>query len=199
MPAIKEIIDHFSEYPAFSYRDVVLYLRSRKLPTRNITRLLSYMKSNGKIYAVKKGVYTLIKDDMVAGFAYPPFYYGLLSALTIRELWTRNSKPEVITLRKVRKSKVQIFGSSGSIAFIHHIPAKYFFGFDIVTYGKLRVPTSDPEKTLIDLFYYKVGLPIQNLSQLLKAIDKRKLETYPNWSSVCKYNHFLSHRPRIRG
>ena len=58
------------------------------------------------------------------------------------------------------------------MVFVHHIPARYFLGFDIISYGELKIPVSDPEKTPIDLFYYKVRFPIQyydSFSELLKG------------------------------
>jgi predicted transcriptional regulator of viral defense system len=178
MVIVKDIARHFSDYPVFTNRDLALYFRTRKLKASNLSRLLSYMKASGKLYAVRRGVYTFRKDAMLSGFAYSPFYYGLLSALTIMGFWTQNSKPDIITIRKVRTSAVSIFGDEKERIFVHHIPAKYFFGFDIVKYGTLKVPVSDPEKTLIDLFYYKVTLPIQNYSELLRAINRNKIHEY---------------------
>ena len=178
MAIVKEIAEHFSSYPVFTNRDLMLYFKSRRLKASKISRLVSYMKASGKLYTVKKGVYTFRKDIMIAGFAYGPFYYGLLSALTIRDLWTQNSKPDILTIRKVRNSTISIFGDKKELVFVHHIPARYFFGFDIVKYGTLNVPVSDPEKTLIDLFYYKVKLPIQNYSDLLRAISRDKIREY---------------------
>jgi hypothetical protein len=178
MTIVKEITDHFSTYPVFTYRDLVLYLGSKEPKPKNLARIVSYMKSNGKLYALKKGVYTFRKDVMVSGFAYSPFYYGMLSALTIRELWTQSSRPDIITIKKVRATNTHIFGSRKETAFVHHIPAKYFFGFDIISYGGLRMPVSDPEKTLVDMFYYKVRLPIQNYDGLLRAISKTKIRKY---------------------
>ena len=180
MTIVKDIIDHFSSYPVFTYRDIMIYFIDRKIKAANLTRLLSYMKSDGKLYVLRKGVYTFKKDDMVSGFSYSPFYYGLLSALTIRELWTQNSRPDIITIKKVRASNVSIFGDSKDRVFVHHIPAKYFFGFDVVKYGDLKMPVSNPEKTLIDLFYYKVRLPIQNYNELLRLVSTKKLRKYLN-------------------
>jgi hypothetical protein len=123
-------------------------------------------------------VYTFKKDDMMSGFSYSPFYYGLLSALTIRELWTQNSRPDIITVKRVRTSSVHIFGDPKDRVFVHHMPAKYFFGFDIIKYGTLKVPVSGPEKTLIDLFYYKVKLPIQDYGNLLREVSRKRLHEY---------------------
>jgi hypothetical protein len=178
MTIVKEIINHFSNYPVFTHRDIKLYFKNKKLKTTNLTRIIAYMKRSGKLYAIKKGAYTFKNDSMVVGFAYSPFYYGLLSALTIRELWTQNSRPDIITIKNVRVSSRYIFGDMKETIFVHHIPAKYFFGFDIVKYGTLEVPVSDPEKTLIDLFYYKVKLPLQDYNELLKRINKKKLRKY---------------------
>lgn len=178
MTIVKDITEHFSDYPVFTYRDIKLYFTGKKIKAKNLTRLLSYMKSTGKLYTVRKGVYSFRKDDIVSGFSYSPFYYGLLSALTIRELWTQNSRPDIVTIKKVRSSNTHIFGDAKDVVFVHHIPAKYFFGFDIVKYGALKVPVSDPEKTLIDIFYYKVKLSIQNYDGLLRAVNRKKIRRY---------------------
>lgn len=178
MTIVKDIIDHFSDFPVFTHRDLILYFSGKKLRPANLTRLISYMKSSGKLYTLTKGVYTFKKDDMVSGFSYTPFYYGLLSALTIRDLWTQNSRPDIITVKKIRSSNIYIFGDREDRIFVHHIPAKYFFGFDIIRYGTLKMPVSDPEKTLIDMFYYKIRLPIQNYSGLLRAVKRKKVYEY---------------------
>ncbi len=178
MTIVKDIIEHFSDYPIFTSRDLKLYFTGRGAKKHNLARIVSHMKSSGRLYALRKGVYTFKKDDAVCGFSYAPFYYGLLFALTVRELWTQNSRPDIITVRKVRTSRVYLFGDRGDVAFVHHVPAKYFFGFDTVKYGAYKVPVSDPEKTLIDLFYYKVKLPIQDYSGLLKDTNKAKLQMY---------------------
>lgn len=178
MTISREILEKFSEYPVFRYGDVERYLKGERRRTGDLARIIAYLKKTGRIRTVVKGVYTVAGDSMVSGFAYSPFYYGLLSALTIRELWTQNSRPEIMTVKSVRASKVQIFGDADDLVFVHHIPARYFFGYDVVKYGKLSVPVSNPEKTLIDLFYYKVRLPIQDYGDLLRAVSKKKLNTY---------------------
>lgn len=162
----------------FTYREVKLYLAGKRKKVRDLPRLISYMKSNGSIRAIRKGAYTFNNDIMVTGFAYGPFYYGLLSALTARELWTQNARPDIMTIRKVRSSRSYVFGGKTDVIFVHHIPAKYFFGFDTINYGKLKIPVSNPDKTLIDLFYYKARLAPQNYSGLLKAISGKRLREY---------------------
>jgi hypothetical protein len=81
-------------------------------------------------------------------------------------------------MKRVRASAVQIFNDPEDLIFLHHIPAKYFFGFDTIKYGRLTVPVSNPEKTLIDLFYYKTRLAIQNYDGLLRVLNRSKLAGY---------------------
>ena len=203
MPKVKDIASHFNDWPVFTYRDAKLYYVKER-NNENLARTISYMKSKGMLYSVRKGAYSFKNDDMVAGFSYAPFYYGLLSALSIRELWTQSTRPEIITMKSVRRSSISIFGSRERTAFLHHIPAKYFFGFDILRYGSLKVPVSDPEKTLIDLLYYKIRLPIQNYSGLLKAVETGKvcryLEAYDAHTRAAAMNFLKAHRqPAIAG
>jgi predicted transcriptional regulator of viral defense system len=177
MTAGNKILMKFSDYPAFTYRDVCTYLGPRSKRS-NISRTLSYLKSKGKIFTLQNGVYTTRKDDAIVGFGFSPFYYGLLYALTIRELWTQNAEPEIVTLKRVRRSKISPFGKDWHRATLHHAKPKHFFGFDIIKYGGINVPVSDPEKTMIDLFYYKMHLPIQSYAQLLAQVKVRKIRDY---------------------
>jgi predicted transcriptional regulator of viral defense system len=178
MEISNEIIKRFHTYPVFTYRDVELFLKGKTHVGTHVARSLSYLKSRGRIFTVKKGFYATVKDSSVSGFAHSPFYYGLLFALTIRGMWTQHSKPEIMTVGRIRSSKEAIFGDKTNVVFLHHVPIKYFFGFDAVKHGNFTVPVSDPEKTLIDLFYYRKRLSIQNYSGLLMAVNVSKLNRY---------------------
>ncbi|MDE1825956.1 MAG: hypothetical protein KGH61_05670 [Candidatus Micrarchaeota archaeon] len=177
MKITNRVIEKFSAYPVFTYRDVRLSF-NRSVKDANIFRALSYLKSTGRLFAIAKGRYTFNKDSAITGFAYAPFYYGLLYAMSIRELWTQNTMPEIVTLKTVRKGKAHAFGRGGSMISLHHSTPKHFFGFETIRYGKLSLPVSDPEKTLIDLFYYKTRLATQNYSGLLRAVNAAKLNRY---------------------
>ncbi len=172
-----DILKRFSEYPVFTYADVKRHF-GREKGKADLARTLSYLKSKDRIYTVRKGFYTATKNSMVAGFAYAPFYYGLLYAMTLRGMWTQGSKPEIMTIRKVRASTVPLFGEPDNTIFVHHMPPRYFFGYDLIKYGRLLLPVSDPEKTLIDLFHYKVRLSLQNYGGLLRASNAPKLKAY---------------------
>ncbi|MDE1823409.1 MAG: hypothetical protein KGH50_03730, partial [Candidatus Micrarchaeota archaeon] len=130
-----------------------------------------------RIYRIVKGVFSLQRRDEFAGFAFTPFYYGGLAALMIRDLIDDQVRMEVMTTRPVKRSFLGIYGGSIRIV-LHHIPRKYYFGFEDVKYGNIIVPVSDPEKTLIDLFYYKRRMSVQDYAELLKRIKPRKLRGY---------------------
>lgn len=202
MTTTSKILAKFGGYPAFTYRDVTTYIKVAPSKSGNTARTLAYLKKKGEIFTLRKGVYTTRKDAIVSGFGFPPFYYGLLYALTIRELWTQNSIPEVITLKKVRSSRVSIFSAPSVTVSLHHARPKHFFGFDTVNYGGTNVPVSDPEKTLIDLFYYKIRLPIQSYGLLLKKINRQKvkkyLDSYDNHTKKAVNNFLLENKRRAR-
>ena len=174
MGLIKSIADNFSGYPVFTMRDVELALPgSGKSGIRSI---LSYMVSKGKLYRVRSGRYSFSKDSLVSGFAFRPFYYGLLSALTYREMWDQLAKPSILTTNNVRSAWTEVFG--GTRVETHHIPRKYLVGFSDVSYGGITIPVSDPEKTLIDFVYLRQRASEECYAALSAASNAEKLESY---------------------
>ncbi len=172
-----EMLAQFKSWRTFTLGDAVRFLKARRKISRATTQVtLSRMVKNGRIYRVMKGVFSASNSVETAGFAFSPFYYGGLSALMIRDLIDDQVKMEVMTTKEVRKSNFKVFGNVDLIK--HNIPNRYYFGFDEVHYGSGMVPVSDPEKTLIDLLYFKIRLSAQDYNQLIGAIDKAKLASY---------------------
>ncbi len=174
-----EIIGAFKDFKTFTLNDarILLSERHRNISDATIRVTLSRMVKNGAVYKVTKGVFSLQERDELTGFAFTPFYYGGLSALMISDLIDDQVKMEIMTARRVKKSVIQVYG--GRIrAILHHIPKKYYFGFVDKKYGSITVPVSDPEKTLIDLFYYKERMSLQDYAELLKSIRPGKLRDY---------------------
>ena len=118
-------------------------------------------------------MFGLIDKVEIAGFAYSPFYYGGLSALMIRDLIDDQVLLEVMTAKTVRRSRVRVLGSTEVI--LHHLPARYYLGFENVLYGDIIVPVSTPEKTLIDLRYFKIPLSKVDYSKLVESADLARL------------------------
>ncbi len=166
-------------FRTFTFGDVRMALKGthRGISDKTIQVTLSRMAKGGRVYSVTKGVFSLENRDEVVGFAFSPFYYGGLAALMIRDLIDDQVKMEVMTTRRVKRSFIGVYGGRSKVV-LHHIPEKYYFGFTDTKYGDMTVPVSDPEKTLIDLFYYGERLPLQDYADLLKAISADRLETY---------------------
>ncbi len=178
MTLANEIINEFKNFKTFTFNDVRMVLNGRQMISdKTIQVTLSRMAKSKKLYKITKGVFSLQKRDEIAGFAFSPFYYGGLAALMIRDILDDQVKMEIMTTRRVKRSAVKIYGG-GSMVIAHHIPKKYYFGFEDLKYGDLIVPVSDPEKTLIDLFYYRKRLSMQNYAELLKHIKVGTLKKY---------------------
>ncbi|MEM3984674.1 MAG: hypothetical protein QXJ35_01740 [Candidatus Micrarchaeaceae archaeon] len=174
-----EIGTIFRDFKTFTFNDAKMALRDRhrNISDKTIQVTLSRMATRKRIYSLTKGVYSLEKRDEIVGFASTPFYYGGLAALMIRDMIDDQVKMEIMTTHRVRVSLIAVFGGSSTVV-LHHIPRKYYFGFEDLKYGDIVVPVSDPEKTLIDLFYYRVRLAIQDYSELLRAVNTKKLVRY---------------------
>ena len=179
MTLANEIISSFRNFRTFTFNDVRIALTDRheKISDKTIQVTLSRMVKEGRAHAVMKGVFSLEKKDEVVGFAFTPFYYGGLAALMIRDIIDDQVKMEIMTTRRVRKSFLDVYDGSSKVV-VHHIPRSYYFGFEDLKYGNITVPVSNPEKTLIDLFYYKEKLSVQNYAGLLKIIRKGVLREY---------------------
>lgn len=195
-----EIVDAFKGFRTFTFSDIRMAMsdRHKGVSDKTIQVTVSRMAKSGRIYAVTKGVFSLQKRDELAGFAFTPFYYGGLAALMIRDLIDDQVKMEVMTTRAVRRSFVRIYGGASSIM-LHHIPKRYYFGFEDMKYGDLAVPVSTPEKTLIDLFYYKRRLSLQDYAGVLRGISvnalRKSLERYDNRMKTTVMRFVKAHKP----
>ncbi|MCL5011518.1 MAG: hypothetical protein M1594_01325 [Candidatus Marsarchaeota archaeon] len=172
-----KIIERFSSYPVFTYSDIKLYLGG-VIDDNSLRVLLSYMTSKKKLYRVRKASYTFKKDEMMAGYAFEPFYFGLFFAMTCRGVWDQLPHVCIVTTKQVRKSRVGLFREEDFWVDLHHVPFKYFFGFSSVFYNGFEVPVSDAEKTLIDFVYFKTTLSSDDYALLCRRVDRNKLVKY---------------------
>lgn len=179
MTLADEISAVFRDFKTFTFNDIRIALRykHKNISDKTIQVTLSRMAKRKRIYSITKGVYSPEKRDEVAGFAFTPFYYGGMAALMIRDMIDDQVKMEIMTTRRVKTSFVAVFGGDSAVV-VHHIPRKYYFGFEDLKYGDITVPVSDLEKTLIDLFYYRERLSLQDYAGILKGIRKDVLERY---------------------
>ena len=53
-----------------------------------------------------------------------------------------------------------------------------FFGYSLVEYGDFFIPVADTEKILIDMVYYHEFLLEEVKNEILRAVNKKKLQEY---------------------
>ena len=182
MKYINEFFRHFFKVPAFSARDVELFLTyvgsSKKYPKRFIQNMLA----GNKIFRLAKGVYTIHKNSEVIGFAFSPFYYGLAYALSYYNVWEERANPVIITTKCVRIGTRKSMGINISV---FRLPKKMFFGYTMVKGESFYYPISDLEKTFLDLVYFDINLRKDTLYRLIKRLGYKKLKGYlllsPTW------------------
>jgi predicted transcriptional regulator of viral defense system len=138
--------------------------------------MLHNMAKQGEVHRVTRGFYSVNDDPAAVVFALRPAYIGLQDALSVRDLWEQETNVVVVTTGKAKPGVRTVMGSR---VVVHRIDPRYFFGFDYVRHNQnFYVPVSDLEKTLIDLVYFGETPGKDVLKQLVKKVDKKKLEEY---------------------
>lgn len=178
MKYINEIRKEFnsSNFPVFKIQDIKTILGIKGASDAYIRLLVYNMLKRGEIIRITRGIYTFhIDEATVAGFAYLPFYYGLEDALSERGISLQGTNPFIITTRNVRTGVRQFKGRN---YLIKRIPAKYFFGYELVRYYDFWIPVSDVEKTVIDMIYFRYHISYELWPGIIEKLDKQKLQEY---------------------
>ncbi len=163
------------KFPVFTIQDIKSWAIANSMAKDYVYLMLHNLENRGEIERITKGIYTFHGDISVVGFAFRPFYYGLEYALYVHGFSEQGSNPVVITSRKVRNGIREFKGRN---YVVHRIAKKHLFGYELVKVGSLWVPVSDPEKTLIDMIYFRHYLPENLLKALLNATENRKIGAY---------------------
>lgn len=170
-----KFIEHFSQHVMFTSNDARRYLIRNGASDAYIRLFLHNMINKGRMYRLKKGLYTFSNEEAVTGFAFRPFYYGLEYALTIRGLWTQQSIPVIITKTLANPGPRQVLGTD---VIIHRISNKAFFGFDYLMHSGIYVPVAEPEKILLDLSYFRKRIDRETLIKVKKEVNQDKMQEY---------------------
>jgi len=168
---LSKIKEFFEKTPAFLAKDVELIVKNKKYAHL----LLHNLCKKGNIFRLTKGCYTFYEDPIFSVFCFKPAYLGLQEALSLHNLWEQETNPIVLTTKKVRKGIREVLNSN---LIVYHLPPKYFFGFELLSYGNFFIPVSDLEKTLIDLVYFKEIPSKEVIKEIRKKIQVAKLNSY---------------------
>ncbi|HLD60377.1 MAG TPA: hypothetical protein VI912_05245 [Candidatus Bilamarchaeaceae archaeon] len=169
--------NNFEKRSTFTISEVKKVLGQKKISAGYVNTLLNHLSKKGEIKRITKGVYTFKNEIEVVGFAFPPFYYGLQEALSLRKMWDQETNPVVITSRKIRTGIRKFLGNN---YLIKRINRKMFFGFEMIPYYDMWIPVSDLEKTLIDFVYFKLPINQEVLADIKKQIKTKRLDGYLN-------------------
>lgn len=167
--------DFFSEQLVFTSEDASRYLRKEGASAEYVRLFLHKLVVDGSLMRIKRGVYTFSKNEVLIGFAFRPFYYGMEYALTIRKIWTQQADPVIISRTKANQG-VRLVENSRVV--IRRINKNAFFGFEYINYSGFFVPVSSPEKILLDFIYFREGLDEETMSALLQRCNKRVVRDY---------------------
>ena len=189
MKFMKQFIEEFSKKPAFGIDEVKTFIRRRKASEGYHKLLIQNLLKSGRIYKITRGAYTFYDEVQYVGFAFPPFYYGLEDALSLRGLWEQETNPVIITPRKVRNG-IRQFDSRNYL--VRRIKRDMFFGYTLLKYEQFYIPVSDIEKTLIDLVYFDIRIPDEIISTMIKKMNRETFNSY-----LTELPQYLSNRIRI--
>lgn len=171
----KSFIAHFNRFPLFKFGDAERFLTNIGASSIYARKFMSIVISNGSVYRITRGIYSMHKDINLAGYAFRPFYYGLGTALTHHGLWEQQATQTIITTRNVREGTRVFFGLNATI---RRIPEELFFGYVKERYGDFHFYVSDVEKTLIDVVYYKFVVEDYVYANLFRHAGRAKLAGY---------------------
>ncbi len=168
---IKTIMTLLQKSPVVTSRDLNMITKNS-----SYAKLLVYkLVQAGRLYRIKRGFFSLHDDPDLSVFCFKPSYIGLREALSIHGLWEQETATVIVTIQKVDKKRIEVFGNN---VFFYRIKPKYMFGYEMIKVGDFYLPVSDIEKTLIDFVYFNQYLDKEVIREFRKRIDREKLEDY---------------------
>ncbi len=170
---IDKVRNFFKESPVININSLKKFIKKKN--NSYIYLIISNLLRKQEIKKITRGYYTIHEDPSLAVFCFKPAYLGLQDALSIHNLWEQETNPVIITSRKVRRGVRKIFLHN---VVLKNINSKYFFGFDYEKQGDFYFPCSDIEKTFIDIVYFKQHLDKETKANIIKKLDRKKLNSY---------------------
>lgn len=178
LPVIKyrDIVSGVTKKPIFSVKELV----NRGIPSNYARLLVHNLTKKGKIFRVEKGYYATVNNPfVVAGLIVFPSYISMYSALYLRGLLSQIAFAIQVVTTKRRKNK-KLFFADTPIEF-YKIKRDYFFGFEYIMYDGFEIPIAQPEKAIIDIFYFMGGIAG---SIDAGEIDYKRLHAYLDYMGI---------------
>ncbi|MCS7052693.1 MAG: hypothetical protein NZM09_03040 [Ignavibacterium sp.] len=175
----------FKGLPVFSITDI------KKLDEKVYHHRLVEWQKKGLIERITNGVYKFIDVELdelklflISNKIYSPSYISLETALSFY-----NFIPETVYhFTSVSTKKTSIFNSRYGNFIYRKVSNNLFWGYTLLVKNNLTVKIAEPEKALLDYFYFHPELSESkriselrlNKSQILDTISFEKLEKYLN-------------------
>ena len=156
------------------------------------SQILARLARHGHVVRIKRGLWALAGTDPLAlapHLTAPlPAYVSLQSALYVHGMISQI--PDVVYCVSLARTRRYRF-PAGTVS-VHHVPARFFFGFDPRADGAVAIAT--PEKALADFLYLgtaksrlfaalpeltlPAGFSQRRLAAMIAQIPDRKRRTY---------------------
>ncbi|MBL7206409.1 MAG: hypothetical protein ISS36_02305 [Candidatus Aenigmarchaeota archaeon] len=177
MPKVKykEFREKLKRVTIFSFRAVESKMG------KNYAKLFVYnLKKAGEITELMKGWYSFRNSPYLLTVPLGEAYIGLGTAAFLYNVWDQVPNTDIITTRAPRKIKTGERKIGDRKLIIRSINKKMYFGYETkyIEEAKEKIRISDPEKTLIDLIYFNYSFLDEIAPELIKIIDKKKLNRY---------------------
>ncbi len=168
----------FEKSPVINAKSIDRIIKNKKRIKQYTKQFIRNLIIKGKIKKLTKGCYTKHDDISLVVFCFKPAYLGLQDALSFHNLWEQETIPVIISTRKIRQGIRKVFNSN---VLVKRINKRYLFGFEYYNQdnqGKIYLPYSDIEKTLIDMIYFKERLDKETIRNIKIKINQKKLNLY---------------------
>ncbi|MEK6871716.1 MAG: hypothetical protein AABX16_02330, partial [Nanoarchaeota archaeon] len=158
---LDKIENLFQKSPVVTFDSIKMIVKDKKNVKQYAKQLIKNLIKQNKIKRITKGFYTIHEDPSLAVFCFSG-YLGIQNAMSFHNLWEQETVPIIVTSRKIRQGRREIFGAN---IIIKRIDRKYIFGFEYYKDGDFYLPYSDIEKTFIDMVYFRQPLGEENIRE----------------------------------
>lgn len=164
----------FEKSPVVTFDSIKMIINDKKNVRQYTKQAVRNLIKQNKIKKITKGYYTIHNDPSLAVFCFSG-YLGVQNAMSFHNLWEQETVPVIITAKKARLGRREVFGAN---IIIRKINQKYLFGFEYYKDGDFYFPYSDIEKTFIDMVYFRQPLDRESIKEFRKKINPIKLKEY---------------------
>ncbi len=170
-----EFIERLRRSSFFTFRSV------EAVVGRDYAKLLIHnLKRRGQIVELLRGVYSFKKSPYMIVKAIPMAYIGLGSAAFLHGAWSQVTAVTVLSPSVSKAARWGIREVAGFKVMLRRISDKMYFGYEYKYLEEIDewVRVSDPEKTMIDLTYFKYPARDEIIPRLLEMVDTGRLKKY---------------------